>query len=196
LTILTALIEELPDPDHVVMPQVQELEVSTYNDLKFRKRVWQRIARFVPNVVNLSIRRVLCEWSYRLCPHDLFAITIPERFTCLEKLNLDNALLGLNSVMDMVDRFEAVRPGSVKEVNVAGSVFYATSKCSKVCGTVARWVKRKHRQNRNAALNVSWRFPVPEAKRPPGWNHHDARSRYKRGSCDIVVFYDKRNGLQ
>jgi hypothetical protein len=180
LTVLTALIEELPDPDHVVMPQVQEIQVyvSTWNDYVFRKRVWERIARFVPNVVNLIIERARDAWAYRLCPHDLFAVTIPDRFRCLQKLNLDNVMLGLNSVMDMVDRFEAIRPGSVKEVNVAGSVFYATTKCLKVCGTVARWVKRKHRENPNATLNVSWRFPVPEPERPPGWNHDDARSRY------------------
>jgi hypothetical protein len=83
----------------------------------------------------------------------LFAVTIPENFTSLETLNLV-VPLDITAVLDMVDRFEALRPGGVEEVKVKGLVFYTRPECVAKSRKVARWVKEKRRQNRTATFGV------------------------------------------
>jgi hypothetical protein len=58
----------------------------------------------------------------------------------------------------MLERFEEVRPGGVKHLTVIGRVTYARRKCHKVCAKMARWIKRKKRQNPRSTFIFDWEF--------------------------------------
>jgi hypothetical protein len=168
---MRGIAENLLDFD-VVLPRLRTLELMDVFESAFQQNIWEHLARLVPNLVNLRIDGHF--FPVKGCPRqtltqhgDLCAVTIPEHFTCLEKLNIAVAL-EFSSVLDMVDRFEAVRPGGVKEVKVDGFVYYARSECVNVSAKVARWVKQKRRQNRKMAFDVWVRQGrLSIADRPP-----------------------------
>jgi hypothetical protein len=144
----------------VVVPQVQTLDLTFVDESAFRKNgvsVWEHLARLFPNVVNLSIH--VDSRSFKLASPDVFAVTIPEQFTRLEKLKIRDVPLEFTGVQGMLERFEAVRPGGFKEMKIYGMVYYARPKCYDICSKVARWVKQKRRQNRKLTFDVTWCFP-------------------------------------
>jgi hypothetical protein len=172
----------------VVMPQLETLELTVLRDCAFERDsadVWDHLASLVPNLLNLIINAHV-EASQNFDP-DVLAVAIPESFGCLRKLKVRGVVpLKLNSVQDVVDRFEAVRPGGVKEVIVDGTVHYARRECLNVCSAFTRWVKRKKCQNRQFTFDVKWDFPsVAVERRLAG---HMSRRQVVGASCYTFKF--------
>ncbi len=156
-----------------VLPRLRTVELVRVGKRGFGRNgleFLEDLARLAPNVTTLTITS---DWSSEVSHPDAFAVTIPERFTCLRKLKVVDFDLKLNAVKDMIDRFEEVRPGGLKEVIVDGIVYYARPRCHDVCAGFARWVKRLRRQNRDFKIDFGWSFHGVEKKGhyspPNGW---------------------------
>jgi hypothetical protein len=149
----------------VGMPQLQTLELTSFASRDFENssaRVWTHLARLVPNLTTLYVQFEEFEGAVCLqCSRtEEFTVTVPKRFASLQKLEVDGIQLDLNGLKSLVNRFEAVRPGGVKEVIINGIVRHPRRECHQVCAEFALWVKCKKRQNRNYAFNFSyWGFP-------------------------------------
>jgi hypothetical protein len=141
----------------VDVPQLRTLELRNVKMSAFKRAVFEHLGRVAPNVENLTIdsEGEVYESPYEkfLVNRRLFAVTIPENFTSLERMNLA-VPLDVTGVLGMVDSFEKLRPGGVEEVKVKGLVFYTSSECVAKSRKVARWAKEKRRQNRTAAIGV------------------------------------------
>ncbi len=148
------VIGDLLDLD-VVVPQLRTMELTDIKQTGLKQDVLEHLARAAPNLVNLTIdaesdvSTLVVFWIQR----DLFTVTIPEHFTYLQKLNIA-VPLDILDVAVMVERFEALRPGGLKEVKVKGLVFYTRSECVVKSEKIARWVKTKRCENNNAAFEV------------------------------------------
>jgi hypothetical protein len=149
----------------VVLPQLETLELTCVGRSGFRKNsgeIWEHLACLFPNLAILVIH--VDARSYERFHPDVLTSTIPEQFTCLRKLKVLDVPLNLSDLQGMVDRFEAVRPGGVKEVVVDGIVKYPRPECHGVCAKFARWTKRKKGQNRGSVFDFQWEFPYVEPK--------------------------------
>jgi hypothetical protein len=162
----------------VVMPQLETLELTVWSggsasEIESAGVLNHNLASLVPNLRNLSVDAHLC--STKDFHPDVLAVAVPESFSCLQRLKVRGDIK-LKSAQNVIDRFQAVRPGGVKEIIIKGAVHYFRPECLKVCTAVTRWVKRKKRQNRQFTFDLKWDFSWAKAIRHSA--EHVSRSCY------------------